>query len=233
LATWVLPGRAEAQYGYGYGYPWWGVPAYQTPSVVNDINARAAAAGQAAYASRPAPVTAPPRTSRDTTFFERYDADTRSSMEQSVARYATRPTSPAPSRPAPSSSRAPSMAAPVVPLSSFFDVSNVLVWPADAPAQGDLGTRRAAADKDAVAVLKEVRASGTASVATATQARISLINYSEPAMRFLQANTTPRIADTVNLFILSLYHSIGQAADLEKTASTKRTTPSTKPAGKP
>jgi hypothetical protein len=117
----------------------------------------------------------------------------------------------------------------VVPLASFFSGASQLVWPSDAPGQGDLGAKRATVDQGALAVLKEVRASGTASVATASNARVSVMAYSEPAMRFLQANTTPRIADTVNLFILSLYHSIGQAANIERTvASAPTSSPNSK-----
>jgi hypothetical protein len=109
------------------------------------------------------------------------------------------------------------MAAPVIPIGSFFDGSNRLVWPADAPSSAGLGEKRSTADDAVLAVLTEVRSKGTASVAAATTARTALLNYTEPAMRLLQATTTPRVADATHLFFLSLYHSVGQSANLDTT----------------
>ena len=53
-------------------------------------------------------------------------------------------------------------AKPVVPITSFFSRDEVLVWPSDAPAGGDLGMKRTTSDKASLAVLREYNRQGLA-----------------------------------------------------------------------
>jgi hypothetical protein len=122
----------------------------------------------------------------------------------------------------PSLGRAPAPAAPAAPrmdrvaaapaLSSFFDAGRRLVWPADAPTDGDLKPKRDASDQASLAVLDDVLAHGVASVALATDARQKLLDYGRPALQEIREKATPVVADTFHAFLLSLYDSLRKAA---------------------
>ncbi len=49
-----------------------------------------------------------------------------------------------------------------------------------------------------------------------TDARSKLVDYGRPALEYIRDNSTPRIADTFHLFLLSLYDSLGQAATVPR-----------------
>ena len=51
---------------------------------------------------------------------------------------------------------------PSLPLSSFYNADNVLVWPGDAPLEGDLKEKRAVFDQASEAVLSETKKNGVA-----------------------------------------------------------------------
>src|SRR5262249_54162112 len=100
---------------------------------------------------------------------------------------------------------------PIVPLTSFYNDSQQLVWPGDAPTAGELKEKRSAFDKASLAVLEEARKNGTASIAAVTEARRKLVDYGRPALQYVKAHETPRVADSFHGFLLSLYDSLAQA----------------------
>ncbi len=103
-------------------------------------------------------------------------------------------------------------ARPLVPLTSFFNAQNQLIWPADAPVAGDLKAKRDAFEQVCQKVLQEVKQNGVASIASVTEARQKLIEYGRPALKYVREHETPRVADAFHVFLLSLYDSLAQAA---------------------
>ena len=160
----------------------------------------------------------------DAGYLDKYDVGTRREIEASIGRYSDGPppsyyrtasqyTAP-PARPAPAQPTAP-----IVPLSSFFDRYGKLVWPGGSPDYGDLAVKRTAANLACLAVLNDYNLRGLAQIGTVTEARAKLIEYGRPALQYITANSTPRVADTFHLFLLSLYESLAQAATIPKTPS--------------
>jgi hypothetical protein len=125
-----------------------------------------------------------------------------------AARTATQPAVAA-TTPEPAAAPAPK---PALPLASFFDAAFRLVWPAEAPVDGELKDKRDVSDQASLAVLDETRRYQAASLSTVTQARAKLLEYGRPALQEIRATATPRIADTFHLFLLSLYESLAQSA---------------------
>jgi hypothetical protein len=207
----VLPGLAPRPARAQIGYGWW-FGGYQTPSSVTYLNERAAARTQAVLSSQPQALRVPARSGRDITFFERYDPATRRAMEEGIARRPSRSgaaSTPAPSPP-PASSPAPKRK--VVALASFFDAQDQLVWPQDAPVDGDLKDKRAASDAASLAVLRETRSRRVAKIATVTEAREKLVDYGQPALERVRATATAGIGETFHGFLLGLYDALGAAA---------------------
>jgi len=101
---------------------------------------------------------------------------------------------------------------PIAPLASFFDAAQNLVWPNESPTGGDLKEKRVVSDQAALAVLEETRRQSVASISSVTHARQKLIDYGQPALREIRAQTTPVIADTFHRFMLALYDSLAQAS---------------------
>jgi hypothetical protein len=101
--------------------------------------------------------------------------------------------------------------APALPLSSFYNAENVLVWPGDSPLEGDLKEKRAVFDKSSAAVLSETKKDGVASMSSVTDARNKLLDYGRPALAYTRAHDTARISDSFHMFMLSLYESLAQA----------------------
>ncbi len=108
---------------------------------------------------------------------------------------------------------------PVVPIASFFDSSQKLVWPSDSPVAGDLVSKRDISDKASLAVLEEVEKRGGSSITTVTDARKKLLDYGRPALQEIRGHSTPRVADTFHLFLLSLHESLAQAIASSEVAS--------------
>jgi len=102
---------------------------------------------------------------------------------------------------------------PLVPLASFFNAQNQLVWPADAPTADTLKEKRTVFDQSTQTVLDEVKKNGVASLATVTESRQKLLDYGRPALQYVRAHETPRIADSFHGFLLMLYDSLAQAAN--------------------
>jgi hypothetical protein len=161
---------------------------------------------------------------RDNGFVDRYNVDRRSGSAYqygaypSVARNATTNV-PAPvSPPTPTAMTVP-QPKPHLPLSSFYTADNKLAWPVDAPVENDLKEKRASADQATQVVLSETKTNGVASLAAVTDARQKLIDYGRPALQYVRAHETPRLADTFHLFLLSLYESLAQAANPPEPAA--------------
>jgi len=114
---------------------------------------------------------------------------------------------------------------PVVPIGSFFDASRMLVWPSDAPIEGDLITKRNTSDRACLAVSDLVDKHRSAPITTVTYARNRLLEYGQPALQFIRSHTTPRIAENFHQFMLSLYDSLAAAANPTELASATNPTP--------
>ena len=129
-------------------------------------------------------------------------------------------------QPQPAASNATAAARrPVVPIGSFFDASRILVWPSDAPVEGDLITKRDTSDQACLAVSDLVDKHRSAPITTVTYARQRLLEYGQPALQFMRSHTTPRIAENFHQFMLSLYDSLAAAANPTELASATNPTP--------
>jgi len=144
---------------------------------------------------------------RDNGFVERYNVDRR--VASAYGAYPVARSSPAPTQTAMNVTQPK----PQLPLSSFYKADNTLAWPADAPMEGDLKEKQATFDQASQVVLAETKKSGVASLAAVTDARQKLVDYGRPALQYVRAHETPRLADTYHLFLLSLYESLSQAAN--------------------
>jgi len=190
------------------GFGWGGFGFKQAPDPTNYINQNALVAAGRGYQG-------PTRTPyagnsnayfnhvRDNGFVERYNPDRR---EPSYYRYV------------PTSARAAAPEKPLIPLASFYDAQGQFAWPADAPTAGELKEKRATFDQVSHVVLDESKKSGVASMASVTDARQKLIDYGRPALQYVRAHETARLADTFHLFLLSLYESLAQAANPTQVA---------------
>jgi hypothetical protein len=110
-------------------------------------------------------------------------------------------------------------ARPVVPIGSFFDVARKLVWPSDAPVEGDLITKRDISDQACLVVSDLVDQHRSAPITSVTYARNRLLEYGQPALQLIRSHTTPRIAENFHQFLLSLYDSLAAAANPTELAS--------------
>jgi hypothetical protein len=142
---------------------------------------------------------------RDNGFVERYNVARR---EPSYYRYVPTSATAAPPSPAPAAPEKVSL-----PLASFYDANGQFAWPADSPISGDLKEKRASFDQASQVVLDETKKNGVASMASVTDARQKLVDYGRPALSYVRAHETARLADTFHLFMLSLYESLAQAAN--------------------
>lgn len=225
----ALPaGVARGQFGYG-GYGGYGFGFNYRPqetefinqkSLLNASRATMGPVQNNAYANNP---NAYVNHLHGDGYLDKYDVGTRRTIEASIGRYSDGPPpqltsrQPTPRPAAPAPTQAPG--APLIPLSSFFDRYQKLVWPDGAPTYGMLGGKRSVSDQATSVVLSDYNAKGLASMAEVTDARAKLIDYGRPALDYLRNNATPRIADGFHLFLLSLYESLAQAATVPKTAT--------------
>jgi hypothetical protein len=228
LAPLAMAGRAEAQYGgyggfggfgYGFGY---NQNAY---SDVNYLNSRSLINASAAAANRPQALTAPQFQVRDESVYDKYDLGTRESMINRVARDPGREMGTAdpsgtlalaPSaRPKPRAPATPTEPASVH-LAGFFNKDHQLLWPGISPISGDFGKKQATADLAVLAVLNEYDMKGLARLSTVTDARQKLLDYGRPALQYVREQSTPALADSFHVFLLSLYGNLGAAATVPK-----------------
>jgi hypothetical protein len=208
----LVPGRAHAQWGgFGGGFGGYGWGLFRpVPLPETEINSLAlvraghppALPSRDVYAGNPNSYL---NHVRDNGFTDRYSVDRREMPSYRRAPVAV-------SQPV-----APRM--PELPLSSFYNAENVLVWPADSPLGGDLKEKRAVFDRSSAEVLAEKKKNGVASMASVTDARNKLLEYGRPALAYTRAHDTPRISDSFHEFLLSLYESLAQAINPPSTAS--------------
>ena len=227
IAPWAWAGRAEAQYG-GYGGFGFGFGYNQNAYTdVNYLNSRSLVNAAAAAANRPKALTAPQFESRDASFYDRYDLSTRESMISRVARDPGRemgtadPSGVLAMAPSPRPGPGPQAPAPPSPpntvnLANYFSKDHQLVWPSASPITGDFGKKQEAADLAALAVLNEYDTKGLAQVSTVADARRKLLEYGRPALQYVRDQSTPALADSFHVFLLSLYGNLGNAATVPK-----------------
>jgi hypothetical protein len=194
------PGIASAQWGWGWGFGGFS----QVPKPESFLNSKAliSAAHPPAIPSRNVYANNPNsyiNHIRDNGFVDRYSVARREPLEY---RYPPQP------QPTPTAPRTPNM-----PLASFFNADNHFVWPADSPTEGDLKEKQSMFDQASQAVLSESKKNGVASIAAVTEARQKLVDYGKPALSFVRAHETPRIADLFHVFLLSVYESLAQAVN--------------------
>ena len=101
-------------------------------------------------------------------------------------------------------------------LANFFSKENQLVWPSVSPISGDFGKKQTTADLAALAVLNEYNSKGLAQLSTVTDARQKLLDYGRPALKYVREQSTPALADSFHVFLLSLYGNLGNAATVPK-----------------
>ena len=200
----TTPARAQFGFGglgggFGYGFGFGGI-APHPEGIINQIAVVTAGRGYQGPTRTPYANNSNAYFNhvRDNGFVERYNVDRR---EPSYYRYV------------PTTARAATPEKPSIPLASFYDAEGKLVWPADSPTGGELKDKRAAFDEVSHVVLDESKKSGVASMAAVTDARQKLIDYGRPALQYVRAHETARLADTFHLFLLSLYESLAQAAN--------------------
>ena len=63
-------------------------------------------------------------------------------------------------------------------------------------------------------MLDEVKKSGVASIATVSEARQKLLEYGRPALKYIKEHETSPLADSFHIFLLALYDSLAQAANV-------------------
>jgi hypothetical protein len=221
------PSPARAQWGMG-GMGWGFGGFYQAPSPTNLLNQHALTRAGAGRQERPShnayrnnPNSYINRV-RDNGFVPHYDV-----RRHQPPAYQPRPTASLGSTGRVDAGAAAATAAPkpVLPLSSFFDATQRLVWPNDSPINGDLKEKRAISDQAILGVLEETKQQSAASITRVTDARQKLLDYGRPALRELRETSTPRIADSFHLFMLSLYDSLAQAASPQEVISSPAPNP--------
>lgn len=210
----ALTDRAEAQFGFGFGRGF-GVGIYArpyTPPSVRMLNRVAATrAGMDQEALNRTNLAAPDRFDyrrQQIALQQRYDVESRRPIGSDygggdipIARNA-----------AGRASREERPAERVPPITSFVNEDDQVVWPADAPVSGDLGSLRDQADAEIREVALEYQATDSANIETVAEARQALLGYGRPALQSVRQNSTARVADSFHGFLLSLYESLAQAA---------------------
>jgi hypothetical protein len=227
-------GRVEAQWGYGGFWGGFNVGGWSNAALLNDVNQRSQIAARNAFATRssigggniyggnPNAYINHVRNARSDTFFDRQDISTRrtagsrATAAPTLAMSGRLPTGAATPAPQPAGSDAATAASRnprVLPLASFFTAVGQLAWPSEAPTNGDLAPKRQAVDRSARAVRDQSGRGEPASISLVTEARTRLLDYGRPALAYVRQHTTPAVADSFNNFLLSLYDSLGAAAE--------------------
>jgi hypothetical protein len=211
-------GRAEAQWGMGFGGGMYGFGGFSNvPQPVTFLNSVALSQmnhvrgprGTNPYAGNPNSYF---NHVRDNGFVDQYSPYRREPS------YSQSP-SPAQARRMTPTAMTVAHSKPVVPLASFYNAQNQLVWPGDAPTTDSLKEKRTIVDQASLAVLDEAKKNGVASVAAVTEARQKLLDYGRPALHYVRSHETARLADTFHVFLLELYDSLAQAATPSGTAT--------------
>lgn len=226
----AMVGRVEAQFGIGFGF---GLGP-QTPASVDYLNQRSLISAQNAatnrqnrtfdmggFANNPNSYF---NRRREAALQERFSVSNQRGLDSRISPgLATLDLRPRNARANPITGEfqrpdgAPAPAEPVqvasaAPLDAFFNAYRELVWPSDAPYHEDFKPLRETSDTRTLSTLKETETQGRATVATATQARESLLDYGRPALQYIREHSTTQVADNFHSFLLALYNSIQQSA---------------------
>ena len=216
LATTALEigaSQARADFGFGFGafnYVPSPIDFVNSHALMNAANATRGPVSRNVYADNPNSFL---NRARDNGFNTHLDPDSRLSSVSRANRLVSPNvvlTSNNQPRPAPAPTTVPR---PVVPIGSFFNASRALVWPHDAPVAGELRVKRDISDQTCLVVSDMVDKHGSAPITTVASTRQKLLEYGQPALQFIRSHTTPRVAETFHLFLLSLYESLAQAAN--------------------
>lgn len=212
-------GRSEAQMGMGgigIGF------GFENPKTeTNFLNTWSLQNAAAAAANRPQNLTAPKFQVRDEGLTEKYDPETRAAMINRTARNPKRELRLAglnDTKPSVTTTNVTPAAVaqpkprPVVQLNNFFDKSERLVWPSDAPINTELRAKRDLADQAILIVRNEYELQGIARLANVSDARQKLLDYGRPALDYARRQSTPIMAESFHSFLLGLYDNIGLAA---------------------
>jgi hypothetical protein len=210
---------AHAQFGVGMGLGGgmgMGFGFHQVPSPTGYLNQQALAAANRPREGVPSrtPYANNPNSYinrlRDPGFASTYDV-----RQRRPPSYRPRPVSASTAnRSQPQSQRGELLAGnPILPLASFFDASQKLIWPSESPTAGELQEKRNVSDEATLAVFVETKRQITASVSSAAFARQKLLDYGRPALEVIRSKATPAISDAFHMFLLSLYDSLAQSAE--------------------
>jgi hypothetical protein len=94
----------------------------------------------------------------------------------------------------------------------FFGSEGRLVWPAQAPLEGDLSGKRASVDSSMAVLKTETAGSSPIQVASIINGRNELLAYGQPALAYLRENR-PSQADSFHAWLLDLYNTLGKLTD--------------------
>jgi hypothetical protein len=203
------PARAQFDMGMGFGFGFHQVPSptgYLNQSALAAANRpREGVASRTPYANNPNSYI---NKLRDPGFVSHYDTRMRRPPS-----YQPRPVRPPANTNQVQTQRGELLAGnPILPLTSFFNASQKLIWPSESPTAGDLKEKRDLSDEATVAVLEETKRQITASISSATFARQKLLDYGRPALEEIRSSSTPAISDAFHMFLLSLYDSLARSA---------------------
>jgi hypothetical protein len=210
LALACAPERASAQWGFGgFGYGWGGFHPVPSPQIY--LNQKSLIDAQRdthiptrqPYANNPNSYI---NRIRDNGFVPRYAVDRREAPSWRYTSASGGQQGAGPMTLTAAEQR------PVAPLDSFYNAERRLVWPSDAPTDGELKAKRTAFDQASQAALTEKKQNGVASMAAVTEARNKLLDYGRLALEQVKTRDSPRVADSLHQFLLALYDSLAQAA---------------------
>jgi hypothetical protein len=91
----------------------------------------------------------------------------------------------------------------------FFGADQRVVWPKDAPLEGEFSGKRSAVDTALAELRKEVASDKSPSVAVVVNSRNELLAYGRPALAALREGQ-PTQADDFHAWLLGLYNAIGK-----------------------
>jgi len=93
----------------------------------------------------------------------------------------------------------------------FFNTDGILVWPADAPLEGELSGKRATVDTAMQQLKNDLTGTAPPPVSSIVNARNELLAYGRPALAYLRENR-PNRADSFHAWMLDLYNTLGDLA---------------------
>lgn len=91
----------------------------------------------------------------------------------------------------------------------FFDSNGRLVWPNDAPLEGELSGKRAIVDSTLTGLRSEAVSTDPITVSAVVSSRNDLLNYGRPALAYLR-EYQPNRSDSFHKWLLDLYNTLGQ-----------------------